>query len=450
MRNPHAPPGDSPSPNVSRDGRGNRTSDGATARCSDAPDAREARAQSRRRSPGASPPSPFLGNTRKSRPALCDKAFQHDAVTSTEDDRERQDRRKRRYRLRELNWEHSPIRRVQWCGRLPGRRADGSRTLPEIRAAEGKVCYWSGVARCGSVWACPVCSAKIRQERTLEVEAGMQRWITGGNSVIFFTLTMPHDFGEPCGALMDTISQAFSSVFSGRPYKRDRDRFGILHSFRAWDATHGGNGWHPHIHGALFVKGCLDQTQLQELEESVFTRWVGAVTSRGHRPPSRKHGIRFEEANRVQDLAGYLLKVRGEKTGSNLALELIRGDLKTGHGRSPFEILQAFADTGDLADLELFREWVHATKGKQFTRWSDGARDALAVDELEDQNLVEKDVGGALMYGPGPEEWHALTSTPGALCEALRIAEAGGTLAVATFVAALRERWRHRRRRVAA
>jgi hypothetical protein len=152
----------------------------------------------------------------------------------------------------------------------------------------------------------------------------------------------------------------------------------------------------------------------------------------------------------VQDLAGYLLKVQGEETGASLAIELTRGDLKTGRGRSPFQIFQGFEDTGDIADLELFREWVEATKGKHFTRWSDGARNALSVEEVEDQDLVEKDVGGVPIYRPGPDEWHALTGTPGALCEALRVAEGGGAAAVATYVAALREKWRSRRRSAAA
>ena len=317
--------------------------------------------------------------------------------------------------------------------------------MPEIRIAEGNVGYWAGVARCGSVWACPVCSAKIRHERMIEVEAGMQRWLAEGNSVVFFTLTMPHDFGESCSSLMDTISQAFSAVFSGRPYKRDRERFGIVHSFRAWDATHGRNGWHPHIHGALFVKGHLDGAEIEEFEESIFKRWVRAVTSRGHRPPSKRHGIKLEEVNRVQELAGYLLKVQGEESGASLAMELTRGDLKTGRGRTPFQLLRSFADTGDLADLELFREWAEATKGKHFARWSDGARQALRVDELEDQDLVEKEVGGVPIYRPGPEEWQALVRTPGALCEALRVTEAGGAVAVSGYAAALCLKWRCRR-----
>ena len=439
MPRQHVRAHDTPAPEISE----HPAPDSVAGRWVEASTTLEARGQIRSPSPGASPSSPFLGNTRESRPALCDKA------PGDPGDFERQQRRERRYCLRELNWDLSPIRRVRLCGRIPGRRADGSRGLPEIRAAEENVCYWSGVGRCGSVWACPVCSAKIRHERTLEVEAGMQKWLAEDNSVVFFTLTMPHDFGESCGALMDTVSAAFSSVFSGRPYKRDRDRFGIVHSFRAWDATHGRNGWHPHIHGALFVEGHLDRAAIVELEESVFARWVRAVTSRGHRSPSKEHGIRLEEAHRVKDLAGYLLKVQGEDTGASLAMELTRGDLKAGRGRSPFQILQGFADTGDLGDLELFREWVEATKGKHFTRWSDGARTALSVEELQDQDLVEMDVGGVTIYCLGPDEWHALTGTPGALCEALRVAEAGGAVAVATYVAAVREKWCDRRRRAA-
>ena len=151
----------------------------------------------------------------------------------------------------------------------------------------------------------------------------------------------------------------------------------------------------------------------------------------------------------MQDLAGYLLKVQGEETGVSLAMELTRGDLKQGRGRSPFQILQAFADTGNVADLELFHEWVKATKGKHFTRWSDGARETLAVDELADQDLVEKEVGGVAIYCPRPDEWHALTGTPGALCEALRVAEIGGGVAVPAYAAAVLEKWRNRRRRAA-
>lgn len=144
-----------------------------------------------------------------------------------------------------------------------------------------------------------------------------------------------------------------------------------------------------------------------------------------------------------------MLKVRGQETGASLAMELTRGDLKEGRGRTPFEVLQEFKDTGDTAALDLFHEWEKATKGKHFSRWSDGARRALRVDELDDQELVEKEVGGITIYRPAAEEWHALTTTPGALCKALQVAESGGAKAVADFASSLREKWRRRRRRAA-
>ena len=88
-------------------------------------------------------------------------------------------------------------------------------------------------------------------------------------------------------------------------------------------------------------------------------------------------------------------------------------------------------------------------KRKQLRRGSDGARRALRVDELDDQDLVEKEVGGITIYRPAAEEWHALTTTPGALCKALRVAESGGAKAVADFASSLREKWRRRRGRAA-
>lgn len=419
----------------------------------EAPNDLETEQRSRRRRAGASPkagpsatagPHPFLGNKRESRPANSSNRSGPNAELEA-----RRVRRQRRYALREVSWEHSSIRRGRMCGRVRARRAGGADQVPEIRAIEGDGCYWAGVARCGSVWACPVCSPKIRHERSLEVEAGMHAWLAAGNSIVFLTLTMPHDFGESCEALMDTIGKSFSAVFSGRPYKRDRDRFGIVHHFRAWDATHGDNGWHPHIHAALFIQGHLDQARLGELEDALFVRWAGSVTARGHRRPTKEHGIHLEEARQAHALAGYLLKVRGEETGASLAMELTRGDLKRGRGRAPFEILQGFKDTGDESDLELFHEWEKATKGKHFSRWSDGAREALRLDELEDQDLVEKEVGGITIYRPTPEEWHALTATPGGLCRALLIAERGGGQAVASYAAGLRKRWRGQRARAA-
>ena len=155
------------------------TPDGLPGTRSKGPCPTEPATRPRRHAPGASPnarpasaaaAAPFLGNKRESRPAIRRSGSR--AKSASEEGRVR---RQRRYALREESWEHSSIRRVRLCGRVRARRADGRDQLPEIRAVDEGTCYWSGVARCGSVWACPVCSPKIRHERALEVRPGCRR-----------------------------------------------------------------------------------------------------------------------------------------------------------------------------------------------------------------------------------------------------------------------------------
>jgi hypothetical protein len=70
-------------------------------------------------------------------------------------------RRDRRYELRRVLWWPSSLDRVQACGcnRVPGRRR-------ELRIGErdqdgGRVAHFTAAMLCGSVRACPGCSAKV-------------------------------------------------------------------------------------------------------------------------------------------------------------------------------------------------------------------------------------------------------------------------------------------------
>lgn len=312
------------------------------------------------------------------------------------------------------------------------------------------VAHYANLARCGSVAACPVCSPKIRHGRALEFEHAASSWLAKGGAVAFTTFTMPHDFGEDLDELMDTITATHRRVYVGRPWRCDRETFGIRHWFRTWDVTHGVNGWHPHYHGALFLARRLTDEELQELEGRLFDRYADAIEALGHRRPLRAPGIRIELARSPEQLAGYLLKIEGEQSGRKLALELTRGDLKHGLGRTPFEILGAFHDTGDLAELALWHEWERATKGRHFTQWSQGARGELGLaDELTDEELAEAEVGGELVYTFTPDEWHALiwharARSDGAMATPLGLAEDGGAKRVAGYLCGLVARWRRR------
>ena len=243
---------------------------------------------------------------------------------------------------------------------------------------------------------------------------------------------------------METISLAWSRVFSGRPYRRDKEDHCLVHWFRSWDATHGENGWHPHLHAALFVEGNPSKEELEDLEGRFFARWAGAVVERGHRPPTRAHGILLEKATHIDDLARYLLAVRGEESGVPLALELTRGDLKESHGRTPFQLLGDFVRFQNPQDLALFHEWEKSTKGKHFAQWSRGARDDLGFSEKEDEEASESDREWETVFVFRPEEWHATVRLPGALSHILDLAEERGRAGVAKFVASVLKAYRAR------
>ena len=48
-----------------------------------------------------------------------------------------------------------------------------------IRSNSG-IAHYAGLTTCGSIWACPVCSAKIRNTRALEISAATAAWDFAG------------------------------------------------------------------------------------------------------------------------------------------------------------------------------------------------------------------------------------------------------------------------------
>ena len=353
-------------------------------------------------------------------------------------------RRRKRYDQREALWQFSTLARVNRCGRVRASNA----TSPEVRVADGHA-HFSGLMLCGSVWSCPVCSAKIRHERAQELEHALGRWMElhPQGSVLLLTLTIPHDRGEALEPLMDTIKHAWRRVMSGGAWSRDKASAGIQHYVRAWDATHGGNGWHPHLHAVLFLDREPSPDELERLESRLHERWARACTEREHREPSREHGTKLELARSPADLARYVAKVAGEDGRlSGTALEVARGDLKQGKagGRTPWEILESFTRTGDCDDLSLWREWEQSTLGRQWMRWSAGLKDLFQLADRNDQEITEEEQGGEVVYRFQVEEWLAVCGERGGQARILELAESGGTAAVASYVDTLL-RGRHAR-----
>lgn len=289
----------------------------------------------------------------------------------------RQSRRRRRYELK--HWRRRNARRLGAGG---GARSCGFAhddvTIGVTRAGQSHV---TGVKRCGSVWSCPVCAPTIREKRAEEIDTACRNWLASGGSVWFVSATVPHRQGDELVRTMTLAQDIWSRAWSGRSGKAVRDDLGIRHTVRAWDHTHGKNGWHPHFHALFFVQGhkfdpATVALQLREawVAAGLGNRWV--PTKSVDVRPVRNHA----------DIGRYTTKVEG-RWGAGL--ELARADLKRGHGITSAQVME-LASCGEAWAVDAWLQWERATKGRRCIVWSRGARAELGLgDEVEDDELVE-------------------------------------------------------------
>lgn len=352
-------------------------------------------------------------------------------------------RRSERFELRRNLWEVTSLRRVRCCGRVRQKGVDRIR-FDRVLLPDGEyTSSVSGLQTCGSVWCCPVCAAKIRAERAAEIDRACIAHLEAGGGLEMGVLTFPHDFGDALNAMWEVLSVAFSRVIGGRGWRQDKERFGIVGFIRVSEGTHGKNGWHPHAHYLLFTECPLLQEERLALQKRLFERFKRCVVDRGYRTP-------FETYNQLQpvrlpsEVADYLCKAglvetdAGTRRAGN---ELARFDLKEGRekGRTPFQILKSFFETGDLSELELWREWERGSKGKQSISWSKGLKARLEVSERKDEDIAAEEVEGVHVEQVflSDAEWRLVCRVPGALAKARDVMEDHGSEALRAFIASL-------------
>lgn len=333
----------------------------------------------------------------------------------------RESRRHKRYAQRDVLWRESALERVRKCGRVP--MGDVAIT------GNGGVAHYAGLTTCGSIWACPVCSAKIRNSRASEISAAAARWDLAANSVYMVTFTAPHDMGMKLSALLPVIADSFRAVISGRPWLRLKKSAGIVGTIRSAEVTHGANGWHPHLHVLVFIEGDPGAGGLAAMILHFREKWKRAIVKAGYRPPDQLHGVVVERCYSAAEAGAYIAKTQEGKAPGN---ELARGDLKQGRdgNRTPFQILEDFRWTGDAADIALWRAYEKATKGHQAITWSKGLRALLAVEEKTDEELAAEEVGGEVILMIPADIWRGVTTVPGLPAYLLDEAERGGADAV--------------------
>lgn len=249
------------------------------------------------------------------------------------------------------------------------------------RRLDGPRAFFDAVLICGSVWACPMCGAKIRATRAEEVERVVE--VHGIRRVLMLTLTVAHGAGDALKRVRCGVSQAMARLTRGEPWVRFKQRYGLIGRIRGLETTHGiQNGWHPHIHALIFLERPLTPRELDQASAWLAARWANVVERElgpAHRPGDA-YGVLLSPCHR----ANYLAKLGLELTAPG------RGKRAKPAHRTPFEIGWDYATERRPGDGLIWRAYCDGMFGAQSLTWSPVLRERFALgDDRPDEELVK-------------------------------------------------------------
>lgn len=344
-----------------------------------------------------------------------------------------------RFALQSVARKFLPDSRTNNCLRL---RTFG-KEIQVIRSKEHKTASFTGLQTCGSVWACPVCAAKIAERRRVEIQAAMACYTASGGSVNLFTLTTPHQRTDSLRELLQNQSTALKYFKTDTTVRKIFGEMGIIGQIRALEVTHGrksptNNGWHPHYHFLLFAKYHLGEGARESFTDRLYVRWVACCVRAGLGEPSRLHGIKLDDGSKA---AKYVSKW-------GLEDEMTKGHTKRAlHGETPFDFLRSYlANAQDKQAGALFKEFAETFKGKRQLHWSAGLKKRFAIGEVSDEELLLKHEDDAAFLGQITlNQWKEVLRDDGRAF-ILQLAAKFGWSPLAEYLELMQERHNERRR----
>lgn len=323
------------------------------------------------------------------------------------------DYRAERWEARGVLWQESTLQRVRSCGRW-AITPDGS---VQVRANGAAVGY-AGLATCGSVWACPVCNARIQAVRRLEVGTALAWGLQDGGAA-FGAYTLRHHAGSSLDATWRGLTACWQAVARDKTTRTLRAALHVTGTIRAAEVTHGANGWHPHLHPVhLFARPVSDDA-VAALHSAQFAAWTRAADRFGLDAPT----IAAQDLHRVTgaqahaELGDYFTKASyapsTEAVGWEMTSTQTKSRSRSADGRTPWDLLRSVYREGDADSLDLWHRWEADSKGKRALTWSRGLRERVGLDvEASDEEIAETEVGTAADAGFVITDWSPIRANP--------------------------------------
>jgi len=266
-------------------------------------------------------------------------------------------------------------------------------------------------------YSCPVCAAKRAEQDRHEISVALAQAKKLGYFPIMITYTMSHHAWDKLKYLQQGLNTVYKQCFSGRWYNDLRQEWGVVGLIKAWEVTHGTNGWHPHIHAIWLLETELTPSQANALQNFISSRYRG-VMEKNRFFASESYGVDVRTAE--SDIADYIAKFGREPSEKKWGVdqEIARSSSKKSavDGLTPFQLLEAAC--GHKAELErisvihhtatdsealtcaenLYKEYFLAFKGVPRLYWSPNLAKLLdmetALAEVEENtpDIHEDDV----------------------------------------------------------
>lgn len=244
--------------------------------------------------------------------------------------------------------------------------------------AETKTARYKNLQTCASVWACPVCAAVISERRSLELRQAIDKHQAAGGQVLLLTLTNPHTRTDDLDEMLDAQSRAMSRFNGHRLARSIWADMGCIGTVRAWEVTHGANGWHPHFHILIFCAAGID---LESFRARLYSLWATCCRLAGLPIPSEKHGLTLEDGSKASEYVS--------KGLWGLDREMTKGHIKKARsGRSPFDLLRSFLADRDKQAAALFQQFANAFHGRRQLVYSKGLKAHFDLVEKTDAEIA--------------------------------------------------------------
>ena len=324
----------------------------------------------------------------KTIPAESEAASKSDAENGAQTDSEIAQRRLRFERL-EGSQKILPGTPMATCMRYARDSIQGV----QIVSYDG-VSGYRGWEHCGSRL-CPWDASKLAQQDAEQAEKFMRGWVKRKSYFALVHLTFRHSRDETARGTWEAHTAVLGSLHNGAPWKRFKEKYGLLEHILGNEVTIGDNGTHKHQH------------RVWELEAREQLK-----TAKGRRAFGKRMQVAYEElymralAKHGRDaLPGIALKLSiAASTNNNagkaasyvtkFAKETMQGGLKSGSrgNHTAFELVdiagdKALPDTVRATARGQFQDLYWGLKGKHWTYFSEAT--AKETEEGGEEEVPE-------------------------------------------------------------